>query len=156
MGKHIATVRWANTSASFENGKYSRVHSWEFDGGAQVTASAAPTVVSPPYSSVEAIDPEEAFVASVASCHMLWFLDLARRAGFVVQEYSDHAIGHMEQDQNGKLCIVRIELFPVATWQGARPKLHLLEQLHHEAHENCYIANSVRSEILVNLSDDLR
>ena len=91
-------------------------------------------------------------MASAASCHMLWFLDLARRAGFRVQEYTDHAIGQMEQDPEGKLCIAKIDLFPVATWLGAKPKLQMLERLHHEAHENCYIANSVRSEIVVNLA----
>ena len=154
MGKHTATVKWTNTSATFGEGKYSRVHKWEFDGGANVSASAAPSVVALPYSSAEAIDPEEAFVASASACHMLWFLDFARRAGFIVQEYSDHPIGHLEQDPNGRSCIAKIELFPVTSWQGARPKKHILEQLHHEAHENCYIAKSVRSEIIVNLSHD--
>lgn len=152
MGEHHATIVWTNESGSFENGKYSRVHRWRFDGGAMITASAAPSVVSPPHSSTEAIDPEEAFVASAASCHMLWFLDLARRVGLSVQAYTDHAIGHMEQEPGGKLCIARIDLFPVVSWQGARPKLQMLERLHHEAHENCYIANSVRSEIVVNFS----
>lgn len=155
MGKHTATVKWINTSATFAEGKYSRDHKWEFDGGACITASAAPSIVAPPYSSAEAIDPEEAFVASASSCHMLWFLDIARRAGFIVQDYSDNAIGLMEQDPDGKSCIATIELFPVVTWQGARPKKHILDQLHQEAHENCYIANSVRSEIIVNLPDDL-
>jgi organic hydroperoxide reductase OsmC/OhrA len=155
MSKHHATVKWTNSSQSFGDGKYSRVHSWQFDGGSMITASAAPSVVSPPYSSAEAVDPEEAFVASASSCHMLWFLDFAWRAGFVVQEYMDHAVGHMEKDPDGKLCVARIDLFPVTTWKGAKPKLHVLEKLHHEAHDNCYIANSVRCEIIVNLPNDL-
>ena len=146
MSNHTATIRWA-ADGDFTANKYSRGHLWLFDGGAQVQASASPDVVPIPYSKPEAVDPEEAFIASVSSCHMLWFLDLARRAGFDVASYDDEAAGQMK-NTGGKIWIPRIELHPKITFVGQGPDRVRLEELHHHAHDQCFIANSVKSEIV--------
>ncbi len=150
MSLHTADVRWI-ADGDFAANTYSRAHVWEFDGGVKVTASASPLVVPVPLSDPAAVDPEEAFVASVASCHMLWFLDFARRDGLVLTQYTDKAVGRMERDQNGKMWIARIDLNIAAVFQGAQPDPQRLAVLHHQAHEACFIANSVRTEIVTNL-----
>ena len=147
MGLHVASIRWT-CEGDFAKGQYARSHLMKFDGGATVTAAASPANVPGPYTDASAIDPEEALVAAVASCHMLWFLDLARRAGLVVDSYSDDAKGHLTG--GSKPFIDRIDLYPRTTWAGDCPDPSTISDLHHAAHENCFIANSVRAEIVVN------
>jgi organic hydroperoxide reductase OsmC/OhrA len=130
--------------------RYSRGHEWSFDGGVKVSASASPAVVSPPFSVTEAIDPEEALVAAASSCHMLAFLFLAARHGFVVESYEDNAFGVMEKNERGKFAISRITLRPRIEFSAQRPPSPPeLEALHNEAHHDCYIANSIKCEVVV-------
>ena len=145
-----ATIAWKRGEGDFAKGRYSRAHAWRFDGGIEVPASAAPQVVPLPMSVVEAVDPEEAFVASLASCHMLTFLDLARRAGFVVDSYVDEAEGVMERIDTGRFWISKVTLRPKIVFSGEKmPDEIDLSRLHHDAHEFCFIANSVKSEVIV-------
>ncbi|MYZ48570.1 OsmC family protein [Propylenella binzhouense] len=146
--KHDATISWRNDGGDFLRGKYSRLHEWRFDGGATVPASASPSVVPLPLSSAEAVDPEEAFVASLASCHMLTFLDLARRAGHVVLSYEDQAYGVMERLGAGRHAVAKVVLRPKIAFE-TEPEPAALTDLHHRAHELCFIANSVKSEVVV-------
>ena len=147
MSDHLATIRWT-ASGDFAKGQYARVHDWEFDGGAVIRAAASPNNVPGPYTDATSIDPEEALVAAAASCHMLWFLDLARRAGFTVASYTDPAKGHMTT--GNKPFIDRIDLYPVIVWTGPTPDKDTLSDLHHKAHENCFIANSIKADVIVN------
>jgi organic hydroperoxide reductase OsmC/OhrA len=148
MATHIATIRWQLGAADFAGKRYSRAHTWHFDGDAVVAASSSPHVVPLPMSDASAVDPEEAFVASLASCHMLWFLDIAARAGFSVESYEDAADGHMGRNAAGKLVVDVVTLRPRTRFAGARvPDAQALAALHHEAHEECFLANSVRCEI---------
>jgi organic hydroperoxide reductase OsmC/OhrA len=150
MSAHIATVRWsASPGEGFAKGRYSRAHRWEFDGGAVVAGSASPTIVPAPWSDAAAVDPEEAFIASLASCHMLFFLDFARRAGVVVSEYGDAAEAVMAKGEDGKVRITRVTLRPRVEFGGAAPDAAALDALHHQAHEACFIANSVTCEVVV-------
>lgn len=150
MSEYVATVRWARDTADFRNGRYSRAHVWAFDGGVEVPASASPHVVPAPMSRFEAVDPEEAFVASLASCHMLWFLALAAKRGFVVDRYVDAALGVMEEDATGRLAITRVTLRPHIVFGGeSPPSAAQLAELHHAAHDRCFIANSVKTEVTV-------
>jgi organic hydroperoxide reductase OsmC/OhrA len=128
---------------------YSRDHVWEFDGGARVHASASPHIVPVPQVSPSAVDPEEAFVAAIASCHMLFFLNLAQRAGYPVTRYEDRAVGKMEKLPCGQMAITGVELSPAVTYRGDRPAAAIEARLHEEAHHKCFIANSVRSEISI-------
>lgn len=150
MSEHRATIRWKRTSDEFLKGKYSREHTWTFDGGMSIQASAAPSAVPVPYSNPAYVDPEEAFVASVASCHMLTFLWLAGRKGFQIDSYEDEAAGVMTQGENGVPWVSRITLKPRIVYSGARTPTHAEEdQLHHLAHEQCFIANSIKTEVRV-------
>ena len=150
MTKYTATISWSRNQDSFSDNKYSRVHTWAFDGGAVVKASSSPHVVPVPYSSAEAIDPEEAFVASLSSCHMLWFLHLAAKGGFVVEQYEDSAEGVMARNESGKLAMTEVSLHPKVKFAGdSQPNRSGIEQLHHAAHEECFIANSVKSKVQV-------
>lgn len=134
----------------FTDNRYSRGHTWRFDGGVEVPASSAPSSVRLPYSVAEAVDPEEALVASASSCHMLTFLYLAAKAGFVVDRYEDHAVGAMTKNKRGKLFVSTITLRPAISFSGEkRPSADELDELHHRAHEDCYIANSILSEVVV-------
>ena len=145
-----ASVRWNRGGADFTDRKYSRGHVWSFDGGAQVAASSSPLNVLLPHSIAAAVDPEEALVAALASCHMLFFLDFAARRGFVIDRYEDAAVGTMGKNEQGKGFIARVELNPHAVFTGAqRPTQQDVTALHHRAHEECYIANSVKSEVAV-------
>ncbi|MEO1536932.1 MAG: OsmC family protein [Pseudomonadota bacterium] len=144
---HVATVCWTR-SGTFAKGQYSRAHEWRFDGGATVHASASPANVPLPYADATAVDPEEAFVAAVSSCHMLWFLDLARQAGFELESYTDEAKGHMTTGKGAH--IHRVDLHPEIVWTGTPPSAQDVAALHHKAHENCFIANSIKSEVVVN------
>ena len=150
LSEYSATVEWRRNGAVFSDNRYSRAHVWRFDGGATVPGSSSPHVVRAPYSDPAAVDPEEAFVASVSSCHMLWFLVLAVKAGLVVESYSDEAVGVMEKNAQGKLAITRITLRPRIEFSDVKaPSAAELDALHHKAHEECFIANSVRTEITV-------
>ncbi|HEX8468782.1 MAG TPA: OsmC family protein [Allosphingosinicella sp.] len=148
MPDYLATVDW-RSDGGFREGRYSRAHSWSFDGGAVVPASASPHVVPGPMSDPAGVDPEEALVASVSSCHMLWFLHLARDAGLDVSGYRDEARGTMGKDDRGRMAMTRIVLRPEIAFEGGAPGDDLLARLHHEAHERCFIANSLRTEIVV-------
>ena len=150
MSDHLATIGWKRGDAVFTGGKFSRVHSWTFDGGVTVEAAASPSVVPAMYNSASAIDPEEAFVASVASCHMLTFLFFASRGGFIVDSYEDHAVGNMTKNENGVPWVSAVTLKPKIAFSGEKqPTGEELDHLHHEAHDKCFIANSVKSEIKV-------
>jgi organic hydroperoxide reductase OsmC/OhrA len=150
MAQHQATVRWTRTSEEFLKGKYSRVHEWAFDGGIVVAASPAPSVVPAPWSDTKAVDPEEAFVASLASCHLLTFLWLAGKAGFTVDRYEDVALGQLGKNERGVPWVARVELRPRISFGGDKqPTAEQLADLHHKSHEQCYIANSVKTEVVV-------
>ena len=149
MATHTATVRWsASPGEDYAKGQYSRAHSWSFDGGAVVAASASPHIVPAPWSDAAAVDPEEAFVASLSSCHMLFFLDFARRAGVVVTAYEDEAEATMEKGSDGRVRISKVTLRPRIAF-AEMPDSTTLDELHHKAHEACFIANSVTSEVVV-------
>ena len=151
MSEHTATVRWQrNADADFVRNRYSRAHEWRFDGGAVVRASASPSVVRAPLSDPAGVDPEEAFVASISSCHMLWFLSIAAQKGYVVYRYDDEAVGTMRKNAAGKEWVAEVVLRPRITFGGDRqPDTAELEALHHEAHAECFIAHSVKSDIRV-------
>ncbi|MBA3666410.1 MAG: OsmC family protein [Sphingomonas sp.] len=150
MSNYTATIRWTrSTDESFAEGRYSRAHEWAFDGGAVVPASASPHIVPAPYSDAGGVDPEEAFVASLSSCHMLFFLDFAKRAGLVVDSYIDEAEGVLEKRADGKMAMTRVTLRPKVEWGGEAPDAAGLADLHHKVHEACFIANSVTSEVVI-------
>lgn len=144
---HKAWIEWRNDGAA--GGRYSRRHSWRFDGGAEVAASSSPVVVPVPMSDPAAVDPEEALVASASSCHMLSFLWVAHKAGFPVASYADEAEGEMQEIAPGRMAITRIALRPRIAFTGDAPDADQLAKLHHEAHELCFIANSLKAEIVV-------
>lgn len=145
--KHEARVKWA-LEGDMRSGRYSRAHELHFDGGAVVAGSPSPGIVPAPWSDPAAVDPEEAFVASIAACHMLWFLDLARREGFAATAYEDAASGVMEKNAAGALWISRVTLRPRVTWAEG-PDAAVEAALHEAAHHTCFIANSVKTEITV-------
>jgi organic hydroperoxide reductase OsmC/OhrA len=151
MSTYTATVRWTrDPSTDFAKGQYSRAHEWAFDGGVTVPASPSPHVVPAPWSDPRGVDPEEAFVASLSSCHMLFFVDLARRAGLVVDSYIDEAQGVIEKRADGKMWMSRVTLHPRVTWGGdEQPDETAIADLHHRAHEACFIANSVTTEVTI-------
>lgn len=147
---YTATIRWRRGDAAFTDNKYSRAHDWLFDGGVTVPASSSPSVVRPPFSRADAVDPEEAFVAALSSCHMLFFLTFAAKEGFVVDAYVDEAVGVMSKNDAGKLFVSKVTLAPAVTISGAkRPSDADLARLHHRSHEECFIANSVRTDVVV-------
>ncbi len=148
MAKNLATIHWRRDGAKFTDNRYSRRHRWLFDGGVEVAASSSPHVVPVPMSVSAAVDPEEAFVAALASCHMLTFLYIAAKRGFVIDEYRDEAVGDLAKNESGKLAMTVVALHPAVTFEGERqPSRAEIEAMHHEAHEQCFIANSVRTEI---------
>ena len=148
--EYRAVVRWQRNGAVFTDNRYSREHVWGFDGGLEVTASASPGNVRPPYSREDAVDPEEAFVAALSSCHMLFFLAFAAKAGFVVDLYEDRALGIMEKNARGKLFVSKVTLDPRIEFSGERrPSPEEVAGLHHRSHEECFIANSVLTEVVV-------
>ena len=152
MSEYRVTIEWTSSASpgDFAKGRYSREHRWMFDGGATVDASSSPSVVPVPWSNARCVDPEESFVASIASCHMLTFLFLAAKAGFVVTRYRDAAVGVMARRAEGGEWISRVTLAPEITYAGDRsPAPDELARLHHAAHRDCYIANSVKTEIVV-------
>jgi len=149
MGTYTATVAWKRGDQVFTDGKYSRGHVWRFDG-VEVPAASSPHVVRPPLSPLDAVDPEEAFVASLSSCHMLFFLDFARRAGFRIDTYEDAAEGVLAKDGEGRMAMTLVTLRPRVAFSGEKmPTSADLDDLHHKSHEACFIANSVKSEIRI-------
>ena len=150
MSEYGATIRWERGAAAFTDNRYSRAHRWIFDGGHEAPASASPLAVPLPFADPAGVDPEEAFVAAIASCHMLWFLSIAARAGWTVDSYTDAAVGTMSRTAAGKLAITEVLLRPQIRWGGERqPDAAAVAELHHRAHETCYIANSVISTVRV-------
>jgi organic hydroperoxide reductase OsmC/OhrA len=148
--RYEARVTWQRDGAKFTDNRYSRGHEWSFDGGVTVRASSSPLTVKAPYSVAEAVDPEEALVAATASCHMLWFLSLAVQQGFIVDRYSDEAFGVMEKNADGKVAFTRITLRPRIEFTGEkRPSAEEIAALHHAAHEECFIANSLKCDVVI-------
>jgi organic hydroperoxide reductase OsmC/OhrA len=148
LSTYRATVDW-RCEGDFAARRYSRVHQIGFDGGLAVPGTAGPANVNPRYSMQAAMDPEQAFVAALAACHMLWFLDLAARAGFVAESYRDEAKGTLAPGADGRRAMTRVVLRPRIEWTGHAPTTEQLAQLHHAAHEECFIANSVKSEVVI-------
>jgi organic hydroperoxide reductase OsmC/OhrA len=149
MSLHTAEVHWDRRDAVFTDKRYSRAHRWSFDGGVVVPASSSPHAVPLPYSDPANVDPEEAYVAALSSCHMLTFLWLAARQGFVVDSYTDAAEGLMQVNEAGKEAVTRVTLRPRIVFSGRQPSEAELEALHHQAHDECYLANSVKTAIEV-------
>ena len=150
MSTYTATIRWSRTGdGDFAKGQYSRAHQWAFDGGAVVPASPSPHIVPAPWNDPAGVDPEEAFIASLSSCHMLFFVDFARRDGWVVDSYVDEAEGVLEKRGDGRMAMTRVTLRPKIAWQGEWPSVEAIADLHHRAHEACFIANSVTTEVTV-------
>ena len=150
MSDYLAIVMWERRGAPFVDSRYSRAHTWEFDGGAVVPASSSPHVVPAPLSDPHAVDPEEAFVAALASCHMLWFLSIAARRKHCVQSYRDRAIGTMTNDTNGRLAITSVALRPHTIFSpGEMITDEVVYAMHQEAHAKCFIANSVKTRLEV-------
>lgn len=150
MSEHVATVTWQRGDQAFVDNRYSRAHRWLFDGGAEVPASASPSNVRPPFSDPAGVDPEEAFVASLSSCHMLWFLFLAAQAKLLIDSYEDAAVGTLGKNAQGKTAFTRVTLRPkVSLAGGAVIPPSELDRLHHEAHERCFIAHSITAELVV-------
>jgi organic hydroperoxide reductase OsmC/OhrA len=150
MAGHTASILWTSDGSDFSKGRFSRAHTWTFDGGITVAGSAAPSVVPPPLSRTDAIDPEEAFVASLSSCHMLTFLYHAWKKGFAVERYEDHAEGVLAKNAKGKPFVAKVTLSPKIVFAGGQqPSAEELEALHHLAHEDCFISNSAITEVVV-------
>ena len=150
MSEYKAIISWKRTNPDFLKGKYSREHTWTFDGGLTVPASSSPSVVPVPYSNPASVDPEEAFVASISSCHMLTYVFLAGRQGFQVDSYEDNAIGVLTKNEKGVPWISTVTLHPKISYSGnTLPTPQDEQRLHHLAHEQCYIANSVKTEVKV-------
>jgi organic hydroperoxide reductase OsmC/OhrA len=150
MSTYSATVKWQRNQQLFTDNKYSRAHTWTFDGGIEVPASSSPHVVPLPYSTESAIDPEEAFIASLASCHMLFFLSFAAKRSFIIDSYTDHPTGIIDRNNSGRLYISKVTLKPVIRFSGEQlPDQQQIDSLHLLSHENCFIANSVKTEVVI-------
>ena len=148
MSEYTVNVRWERAGQPFIDNRYRRAHTWTFDGGVEVPASASPTVVPVPYAEAQAVDPEEAFVAALSSCHMLWFLSIAAKRKFCVDSYVDDALGVMSTNAAGKLAMTRVTLRPRVAFVGERlPTPDDVAAMHHEAHAECFIANSVTTDV---------
>ena len=148
--EYQARIHWKRGAAPFTDNRYSRGHTWHFDGGVQVPASSSPHTVRVPMSVEAAVDPEEALVAALSSCHMLWFLSLAASGRWCVDEYTDEAIGVMGRNAAGKMAMLSVMLRPRVSFSGERlPSPADIQQLHHRAHEECFIANSVTAAVRV-------
>ncbi|MCV0414205.1 MAG: OsmC family protein [Brevundimonas sp.] len=149
MSAHGAIIEWKRGDQPFIDKRYSRAHIWTFDGGAVVRGSSAPASVPLPMSDATAVDPEEAMIASLSSCHMLWFLAFAANARLTLDSYRDEASGELDKDEAGKRYLARVTLRPVTTFTGRQPDQAELDALHHAAHEHCEMAHSVRATITV-------
>jgi len=148
--EYTATVAWVRPGgAKFTDNRYSRAHEWRFDGGTVVPASSSPLVVPPPLSNTAAVDPEEAFVASLSACHMLFFLFHAAKKGFVIERYEDVAVGTMGKNAEGRTAMLNVVMRPRITWEGRSPSAEELDAMHHQSHLDCYIANSVKTDVTI-------
>ncbi|MEZ8320451.1 OsmC family protein [Vibrio splendidus] len=155
MSEYGAVIRWQKAEdEAFSDNQYSRGHTWEFDGGITLPASSSPHVVPLPFSVEANVDPEEAFIAALSSCHMLTFLGIAAKQKYVIDSYVDDAIGVLEEDESGCSSVTKVTLRPEIVFSGIKiPTAKQLEKLHHLAHKNCFIANSVKTEIKVEMRD---
>lgn len=148
MSSHTAEIFWERYDSRFTDNRYSRVDRWGFDGGADIPASSSPHIVRVPFSDPSCVDPEEAFVASLSSCHMLWFLSFAVRDGYLVDRYADAAVGEMAKNAGGREAVTCVTLRPAVTFSGELvPDDAALARLHHEAHDSCFLANSLKTVI---------
>ena len=148
MSSYQATIQWHRHGDVFADNRYSRRHTLAFDGGAVWAGSSSPQVVAEPMSDAAAVDPEESFVASLSSCHMLWFLDIARRAGWLVNRYRDEAVGVMARNAQAHMAMTLVTLNPFVEFGGDKqPDVVELNRMHHQAHADCFIANSVKTEV---------
>ena len=153
MSEHVCEVRWDRRGAPFLGHRYARAHTWHFDGGVVVPASASPHAVPPPGSDPSAVDPEEALVAALSSCHMLSFLAIACKRGFVVEAYEDDAVGTLARNGERRLAITTVTLRPRVRFAAPPPSAEQIAEMHHEAHEQCFIANSVKTDVKVEPAD---
>jgi len=150
MSEHKAIISWKRTGPDFLAGKYSREHTWTFDGGLTVPASPSPSVVPSPWSNPANVDPEEAFVAAISSCHMLTYLYLASQRGFQLDSYDDEAVGKMTKNDRGVPWVSSVTLHPRIVYSGIKqPSPNDEERLHYMAHERCFIANSIKTDVIV-------
>ncbi|WP_146443364.1 OsmC family protein [Vibrio kanaloae] len=151
MSEYGAVIRWQKEEdETFSDNQYSRSHTWEFDGGVTVPASSSPHVVPLPLSVAENVDPEEAFIAALSSCHMLTFLGIAAKQKYVIGSYVDDAVGVLEEDESGRSSVTKVTLRPEMVFLGTKqPTAKQIQKLHHLAHKNCFIANSVKTDIVV-------
>ncbi len=155
MHTYEATVSWSRGAQGFVDNRYSRAHEWVFDGGLRIPASSSPLIVPLPMSAAANVDPEEALVAAVSSCHMLFFLNIAGKRGFVIDSYVDRAIGAMGKNSDGKMAITRITLRPKIVFSGEhQPTPDELDVMHHESSDQCYIANSIKADVVVAPRED--
>ena len=153
MSEYYAEVKWfRRKNETYIDNKYSRGHLWKFDGGEIVKASSSSHVVPLPYSVEENVDPEEAFVASLSSCHMLFFLSIAAKRKYVVDSYIDNAVGIMEEDEHKNISMTKVTLRPKVIFSGDKqPTMEQLEKIHHQSHDQCFIANSVKTEVVTEI-----
>lgn len=150
MQQFEAHVEWRRGEQVFADNRYSRAHRWQFDGGLTVPASSSPLSVPVPMSDAGAVDPEEALVAAVSSCHMLFFLSFAARRGFIVDSYSDKPVGTLDKNADGQMAMTLFTLRPAIVFSGERrPGGADVDALHHEAHAHCYVANSIKADVLI-------
>ncbi len=149
MSEHRATIEWRLDGREFAYPSYNRSHAWSFEGGIEVPAGAAPGNIPPSAAGPAGVDPEQAFVAAISSCHMLWFLHLACNRKLKVLRYRDEAVGLLEKGKDGKEAVTRVTLRPAVSFEGAPPSPEQFAQIHEKAHERCFIANSVKTEILL-------
>jgi organic hydroperoxide reductase OsmC/OhrA len=154
MSEHKATIRWQQAGGDFAKGRYSREHTWTFDGGLTVAASSSPAAVPVPMSNPAHLDPEEAFVASLSSCHMLTYLYLCYREGIAVASYDDDAVGILTKNERGVPWVSTVYLNPRVVYAGTAPSHDDEVRLHHAAHEGCFISNSVKTDIQVRLGGE--
>ena len=150
MQQFEAKLVWERGEQDFAGQRYSRAHEWMFDGGLRVPASSSPLSVPLPMSNPANLDPEEALVAAVSSCHMLFFLSIAAQRGYTIDRYGDHAVGELDRNAEGRMAMTRITLRPAIAFSGAAlPDAAARAAMHHLAHEKCYIANSIKADVVV-------
>ena len=153
MSEYVATVHWQrSTNERFIDHQYSRAHQWIFDGGAIIQASSSPHIVAIPHSVEANVDPEEAFIASLSSCHMLFFLSIAAKNKFIIDKYEDNALGVLQKNTHGKYAMTEVILKPEVIFSvNSKPSLKQYEKMHHQAHQQCFIANSVHTNIVIDI-----
>jgi len=153
MSEYFANIHWSRgLNENYIDNKYSRGHQWTFDGGVVIQASSSPHVVPLPYSVENNVDPEEAFVASLSSCHMLFFLSIAAKRKYIVDSYVDDAVGIMDKDSDGNIAMTKVTLRPFIIFSGdKKPTMQQLEKMHHQSHQQCFIANSVKTKIVTEI-----